>query len=162
MTNLDETSGPAAGLAVTERWLPALLLLFVGSGCAALIYEVVWFQLLQLSIGSSAVSLGVLLGIFMGGMCLGSLLLPKYIDARHHPLKVYAYLELGIGAFGVVVLFAVPLIGNLYTAIAGTGQVSLFLRAIVASIVLLPPTLLMGATLPAIARWVEATPRGVA
>ena len=62
--------------AAAQRWLPALLLLFVGSGCAALIYEVVWFQLLQLSIGSSAVSLGVLLGIYMGGMCLGSLLLP--------------------------------------------------------------------------------------
>src|SRR5471032_804261 len=89
------------------RWLPALLILFVGSGCAALIYEVVWFQLLQLSIGSSAVSLGVLLGIYMGGMCLGSVLLPRYVDARYHPLRVYAYLELGIGVFGVVVLFAV-------------------------------------------------------
>src|SRR5690606_12630735 len=96
----------AAG-AQGQRWLPALLLLFIGSGCAALIYEVVWFQLLQLSIGSSAVSLGVLLGIFMGGMCLGSLLLPRYINPAHLPLKVYAYLELGIGAFGVVVLFAV-------------------------------------------------------
>src|SRR5688500_11899305 len=162
MTNLDETSGPAAGLAVTERWLPALLLLFVGSGCAALIYEVVWFQLLQLSIGSSAVSLGVLLGIFMGGMCLGSLLLPRYINPTHHPLRVYAFVELGIGLFGILVLFGVPVIGDLYTRIAGTGQVSLFLRAVVASIVLLPPTLLMGATLPAIARWVETTPRGVA
>src|SRR5688500_11611813 len=161
MTNLDETSGPAAGLAVTERWLPALLLLFVGSGCAALIYEVVWFQLLQLSIGSSAVSLGVLLGIFMGGMCLGSLLLPRYINPAHHPLRVYAFLELGIGLFGIIVLFGVPVIGDLYTRIAGTGQVSLFLRAVVASIVLLPPTLLMGATLPAIARWVSTTPRGV-
>ena len=162
MTNLDETTGPAAGLEVTERWLPALLLLFIGSGCAALIYEVVWFQLLQLSIGSSAVSLGVLLGIFMGGMCLGSLLLPRYINPTHHPLRVYAFLELGIGLFGIVVLFGVPVIGDLYTRIAGTGQVSLFLRAVVAGIVLIPPTLLMGATLPAIARWVETTPRGVA
>lgn len=162
MTISEQTVRPAAGHAVASRWLPALLLLFVGSGCAALIYEVVWFQLLQLSIGSSAVSLGVLLGIFMGGMCLGSLLAPRYISPAHHPLKVYAYLELGIGLSGIVVLFAVPWIGQLYTAIAGTGQVSLFLRAIVASVVLLPPTLLMGATLPAIARWVETTPRGVA
>ena len=77
MTNLEQASAPASSLSVAQRWLPALLLLFIGSGCAALIYEVVWFQLLQLSIGSSAVSLGVLLGIFMGGMCLGSLLLPK-------------------------------------------------------------------------------------
>ena len=66
----------------SRRYTPALLLLFVGSGCAALIYEVVWFQLLQLVIGSSAISLGVLLGTFMGGMCLGSLLLPRYVSAR--------------------------------------------------------------------------------
>jgi spermidine synthase len=145
-----------------QRWLPALLLLFIGSGCAALIYEVVWLQLLQLSIGSSAVSVGVLLGIFMGGMCLGSLLLPRYIPPEPHPLRVYAYLELGIGLFGIVVLFAVPIIGDTYTRIAGTGQINLILRALVAGICLLPPTLLMGATLPAMARWVEATPRGVA
>ena len=146
---------------IPSHWLPVVLLLFVGSGCAALIYEVVWFQLLQLSVGSSAVSLGILLGIFMGGMCLGSLLLPRFISARHHPLRVYAFLELGIGAFGIVVLFVVPLIGGAYTTIAGTGQASLFLRAIVAGVCLLPPTLLMGATLPAIGRWVEATPAGV-
>ena len=162
MNTIDQSSAPAAGLSVAQRWLPALLLLFIGSGCAALIYEVVWFQLLQLSIGSSAVSLGVLLGIFMGGMCLGSLLLPKYIKPDQHPLRVYAYLELGIGLCGLIVLFAVPVVGDLYTKIAGTGQANLFLRAIVAAIMLLPPTLLMGATLPAIARWVESTPSGVA
>src|SRR6478752_988803 len=161
MTNIEETLRPAAGLEGTQRWLPALLLLFVGSGCAALIYEVVWLQLLQLSIGSSAVSVAILLGIFMGGMCLGSLLLPKYIDPRQHPLRVYAFLELGIGLFGIIVLFLVPAIGNVYTKLAGSGQVSLLLRAVVAGICLLPPTLLMGATLPAIARWVETSPRGI-
>jgi spermidine synthase len=161
VTNLDETTGPPASPEAAQRWLPALLLLFVGSGCAALIYEVVWFQLLQLSIGSSAVSLGVLLGTYMGGMCLGSLLLPKYLNPGHHPLRVYAWLEIGIGLFGIIVLFAVPIVGRIYTSIAGTGQVSLVLRAIVAAICLLPPTLLMGATLPAIGRWVETTPKGV-
>jgi spermidine synthase len=142
----------------TQRWLPALLVLFVGSGSAALIYEIVWFQLLQLVIGSSAISLGVLLGTFMGGMCLGSLLLPRLVDARHHPLRVYAYLELGIGLCGLLVLFGVPLVGGAYTAVGGTGP---FVRALVAGVCLLPPTLLMGATLPAVARWVEATPKGV-
>jgi spermidine synthase len=92
--------------------LPLLIVLFVGSGCAALIYEVVWLQLLQLVIGSSAVSLGVLLGTFMGGMCLGSLLLPRHVPIHAHPLRVYGWLELGIGAIGVVVLLAVPAIGT--------------------------------------------------
>ena len=78
----------------SRRVLPALLLLFIGSGCAALIYEIVWFQLLQLVVGSSAISLGVLLGTFMGGMCLGSLVLPRFISADQHPLRVYGLLEL--------------------------------------------------------------------
>jgi len=97
MTTLEETLPPAVERGAAAAWLPALLLLFVGSGCAALIYEVVWFQLLQLSNGSSAVSLGVLLGIYMGGMCLGSLLMPRYLNPSHHPLRVYAMLEFGIG-----------------------------------------------------------------
>ena len=89
----------------SRRLLPALLLLFVGSGCAALIYEVVWFQLLELVIGSSAVSMAVLLGTFMGGMCLGSLLLPRYMPAAMHPLRMYAGLELGIGALRAAAAF---------------------------------------------------------
>ena len=52
-----------------SRWFPLLLILFAGSGCSALIYEIVWYQLLQLVIGSSAVSLGVLLATIMGGLC---------------------------------------------------------------------------------------------
>ena len=63
------------------------LLLLAGSGCAALIYEIVWLQLLQLVIGSSALSLGVLLGTFMGGMCLGSLIMPRILPGSEHPLR---------------------------------------------------------------------------
>src|SRR5437588_4014277 len=142
--------------------MPALLLLFVGSGCAALIYEVVWFQLLQLVIGSSAVSMGVLLGTFMGGMCLGSYLLPRYVGRRQHPLRVYALLELGIGAFGLLILFGMPLLNGLYVTVSGgAGITGIIFRGLAAAICLLPPTLLMGATLPAISRWVESTPEGV-
>jgi len=145
-----------------RRFLPGLLLLFVGSGCAALIYEIVWFQLLQLVIGSSSISLGILLGTFMGGMCLGSLLLPRIISARQHPLRVYALLELGIGACGLLILVSMPLVGGIYTAWAGEGTMGIIFRAVVAGVCLLPPTMLMGATLPAISRWVKATPEGVA
>src|SRR3979411_409641 len=104
-----------------RRYRPALFLLFVGSGCAALIYEIVWFQLLQLIIGSSSISLGILLGTFMGGMWLGSLLLSRLIPARQHPLRVYAALELGIGGFGLLILVAMPLVGGIYTAWGGEG-----------------------------------------
>src|SRR3982750_329618 len=105
----------------SRRFLPALLLLFVGSGCAALIYEVVWFQLLQLVIGSSAVSMAVLLGTFMGGMCLGSFLLPRVVSAGRHPLRVYAMLELSIGAIGLLLIVIMPLVGRVYTSWGGYG-----------------------------------------
>jgi len=143
------------------RFLPLLPVLFAGSGCAALIYEIVWFQLLQLVIGSSVVSLGVLLGTFMGGMCLGSLALPRLVSVQRHPLRVYALLELGIGIMGLAVLAAVPHVGRIYVAHVGHGLAGILLRGAVCSVCLLPPTLLMGATLPAIARWVETTPQGV-
>jgi spermidine synthase len=142
--------------------LPVLLVLFAGSGCAALIYEIVWFQLLELVIGSSAVSIGVLLGTFMGGMCLGSLLLPRLVSRRHHPLRVYAALEAGIGVSALGLLALVPSIGHIYTAWAGDGTFGFLLRGVVAAVCLLPPTLAMGATLPAVARWVETTPEGIA
>ena len=145
-----------------RRFLPALLLLFVGSGCAALIYEVVWFQLLQLVIGSSAVSMGVLLGTFMGGMCLGSYLLPRFIGRGEHPLRVYAFLELGIAVFGLLILLGMPLLNGLYVTVSGgAGITGIIMRGVAAAICLLPPTLLMGATLPAMSRWVESTPEGV-
>jgi len=156
-----ETSAPSPNRLAAAHWLPALLVLFVGSGAAALIYEIVWFQLLQLVVGSSAVSVGVLLGTFMGGMCLGSLLLPRLISPRHHPLRVYAVLELGIGMFGVLLLFVMPLVGRVYTAWGGYGFTGFLLRGLVAGVCLLPPTFAMGATLPAVARWIETTPKGV-
>jgi spermidine synthase len=152
---------PRADSPALPPLLPLILALFVGSGCAALIYEIVWFQLLQLVIGSSAVSLGVLLGTFMGGMCLGSLLLPRLLSPRLHPLRVYAVLEMLIGVIGVAVLFGMPWLGQFYTEHASSDSSSVFMRGLVCAICLLPPTLLMGATLPAIARWVHSTPAGV-
>ena len=141
--------------------LPLLLVLFVGSGCAALIYEVVWLQLLQLVVGSSAISLGVLLGTFMGGMCLGSLLLPRYVSASAHPLRVYGYLEIGIAVVALAVLYGVPLVGSLYAASVPHGFPGMVLRGLLCAACLLPPTILMGATLPVIARWIGRTGEGV-
>ena len=141
-----------------RRFLPWLLLLFFGSGFAALVYEIVWLQLLELIIGSSGVSLGVLLGAFMGGMCLGSLLLPRLISCSYHPLRVYALLEITIGLFGILVLYGTPVVADLCTNLLGPG---IFSRALIAAVCLVIPASLMGATLPVVARCVEATPEGI-
>ncbi len=144
-----------------SRHMPLLLVLFLGSGCAALIYEIVWFQLLEMVIGSSAVSLAVLLGTYMGGMGAGSLLLPRLVSPRRHPLRVYALLEAGIGLCGLAILFGMPAVVRVYSAVGGHGFLGLVGRGLVGAICLLLPTLLMGATLPAVSRWIETTPRGV-
>jgi spermidine synthase len=139
-----------------------LLVLFAASGCAALIYQVVWFQLLSFVIGASALSLGVLLPTYLGGLCIGSLLLPRYVSRDAHPLRVFGALELVIGAFGVAALYAIPALGGIYSTWVGTGATGLALRLLVASLALLPATILMGATLPAVAPWTEAYRDGTA
>src|SRR5579862_83528 len=136
-------------------------ILFTASGCAALIYEVVWFQMLQLLIGSTAVSLGVLLGTFMGGMCLGSLLLPRLIGPGISPLRFWAILELGVGILGLGVLFATPWLGKLYGAITPGGFAGILFRGMLCAVLLLPPTLLMGATLPVMSRLLETNRQGM-
>ena len=122
----------------TVSVLPLLLPLSFGSGAAALIYEIVWLQMLEQVIGSTAVSLGLILGTFMGGMCLGSLLLPRLVSAAQPPLRVYALIEFGLAVLGFLILRLIPLMSGVYTAAF-----------------LIPPTLLMGATLPALARQVQ-------
>lgn len=140
----------------------ALLGLFVASGCAALIYEVVWFQQLGLSLGASAISLAIVLTSFMGGMCLGSFSFPRFVSRQWHPFAVYACLELLLAVCGVLILWGLPAVGRFYWSFAQTGTADLFLRAFFALLILLPPTMLMGATLPAVSRAFESGPEGVA
>jgi spermidine synthase len=154
-----ETAQAGAG----RRVLPLLLLLFAGSGFAALIYEMVWYQMLQLAIGSQTVCLAFLLATFMGGLCIGSLALPKLLArGRWHALKVYAAVEAGTGAMALVVLWTMPLAVRVFFAASSAGLPGMMLRGLLSGLMLLPPTILMGASLPALTRWIEATPEGVA
>lgn len=137
--------------------LSLLLVLFAASGAAALIYEVVWLQLLQLVVGSTAVSLAVLLATYMGGMCIGSLLFARAVPARLAALRIYALLECATGLFALAAFFGLPLIEKLYVAGAAHGLPGMLMRGLACALCLLVPTVLMGATLPAIARQVAAS-----
>jgi spermidine synthase len=132
--------------------LSILLILFSASGMCALIYEVVWYQLLQLAIGSTSVSLGILLATFMGGLCIGSIWFPR-IRFTQHPLKIYAGLELGIAACAVLVQLSLPSLNRLYIAGAEHGMPGMLWRGVLAALCMLPATILMGASLPSIVRW---------
>ena len=120
----------------------ALLFLFLGSGCAALIYELVWFHVLRLVIGSSSISIATLLVSFMGGMGLGSVALPRLVPRSWHPLRVYTGLELSIGVGGLILLVALPRVQMVYLAVVGYGLGGVLLRAVVCIACLLPPTML--------------------
>ena len=88
----------------------------------------------------------------MGGMALGSWLLPKLTPQGAHPFRVVAALEAGIAFFGIAIPLALPYIQQVYLTLAEPGAGAVTLRAVVCVLVLTPPTMLMGATLPAIAR----------
>jgi spermidine synthase len=147
--------------AVAVKHYPIVLCFFVGSGLAALVYEVVWFQILELVIGSTAVSLAVLLGSFMGGMCIGSLAFARIIPLSFHPLRVYAAMELGIGLSAILILYSLPSATLLYSSIDSPGSNGIVIRVLLCVTFLVVPTMLMGATLPCAGRWVENTRRGV-
>lgn len=134
---------------MNDRVFAPLLALLAASGCAALIYQIVWFQLLTLVIGASAPSLGILLGTFMGGLCIGSVCVPLFVGPSAHALRVFALLEAGIALLGLCVLHALPGLEALYARLGGGA---LPIRAIAAALCLLPATILMGATLPIVAR----------
>jgi spermidine synthase len=140
--------------------LAILLCLFVASGAAALIYEVAWFHLLRFAIGSSTLSLGILLASYMGGLFIGSLWYHRLVAVQRHPLKAYALIELGIGVCGVAIPVLLPQVAQLYTAAAGTDGTGILLRALLCAVLIVPPTILMGATLPAISRWMTLTASG--
>lgn len=134
-----------------------LLPLFLLSGAAALVYEIVWLQSLEFVVGATTVSIAVLLGTFMGGMCLGSWLLPRLVGVSASPLLVYAALEVLTALCGLLVPIGLPWVQRIYVATsAGPGQ--LWLRALAAAALLLPPTILMGATLPAVSRSLRGAP----
>jgi spermidine synthase len=96
----------------------------------------------------------------MGGLCLGSWWYHRAVAVRHHPLKVYALLEVGIGLCGVAIPLVLPLVTHVYVASAGSTARDIALRGLVSAVLLLPPTILMGGTLPAMSRWMKLTATG--
>jgi spermidine synthase len=129
--------------------LPAILSL---SGAAGLAYEVVWLRLLSNTLGASQVATTTVLVVFMVGLAAGSAWIARSIDRRERPLRVYALLELGIGGCALLMPLGLAAIERLDRTLGagGDGATAMLRRAAAAALVLLAPTVLMGATLPAI------------
>ncbi len=144
------------------------LALFFFSGAAGLALEVVWLRRIHLFAGSTALASAAVTAAFMGGLACGSLLAARRADRSERPLRLYGLLELGIGAYALLLPVLLRLAIPAYRAAAGAlGDAPLgvnALRFLVALAVLLPPTTAMGATLPLLVRHLASSggvPRAV-
>jgi len=136
----------------------AIYVMFLASGAASLIYQVVWFKQLQFVLGSSTFAVSMTVAGFFFGLSLGSWLGGKLADRVRRPLGAYALLELALGILAILVTLFLsnwsawapglaPLVGDpsfkggLLTVVFSFGTLVL-------------PTMLMGATLPILAKHV--------
>src|SRR5262245_25637206 len=125
---------------------------FFASGAAGLIYEVVWSKQLAYLLGSSLHAVATVVAAFLCGLALGARLLGVPLARRGDGARVYAWLELAVGVVGVVSLPLIraldPVIGALYRGMGGESTPFAAARFALLFVLLLPPTALMGATLP--------------
>jgi len=135
-----------------------VLVLFFLSGACGLVYQVVWARMLTHAFGTTAAAVGTVLAAFMAGLALGGWLLGKVADRSANPLKLYAWLELGVGLSALVAHLLLDRIAPVYVwAYHATGESAAVLAAVrfvLAFVLVMAPTVFMGATLPALARFV--------
>lgn len=149
------TPSAPAGLGFVR--FAAIGLLFMLSGAAALIYEVVWMRQLTTLFGATVYAVATVLTAFMGGLALGAWWFGRMADRFERPLLVFGLLEVGIAAsafaFPTLLKLVTPIVGTFY-ATGGEGTFFFFslVRFAIAFSLLMIPTTLMGATLPVMSR----------
>jgi spermidine synthase len=130
-------------------------LLFL-SGFAALVYQVLWMRDLAIVFGNSAHAAAVDLAVFFGGLAVGAALFARVSPRVSNPLRAYGFLELGI-AGSALLFFALlgvyeAIYSPLYQRFAASPALLIAVKGLLAAGVLALPTILMGATLPAMAQ----------
>ncbi len=139
--------------ATISRFRFALLLVcFFFSGAAGLVYQVAWGKALGLIFGNTVYAISTVLAVFMGGLALGSAWWGRRSGQQSNPVRLYGWMELGVGLSGAVSLAGLAAVRRLYVAAypltGGSAPALLLLRFLGAAIVLFLPTFLMGGTLP--------------
>ncbi|NIN72165.1 MAG: spermidine synthase [Gemmatimonadetes bacterium] len=139
-----------------------LYAVFTLSGAAGLIYEMIWSRYLALFLGHSAYAQVLVIAIFLGGMALGALIAGARSERLHDPLKWYVGAELIAGVIG---LFFHEIFGattsvaynSVFPALTGSGLLNLFKWTLAATLIL-PQSVLLGATFPLMAAGVLRRP----
>jgi len=146
-----------------------IYLCFFFSGISALIYQVVWVREFGNIFGNSVYSASIVIAVFMSGLGIGSYIAGRWADTAHQtnkykPLKAYAFFELGIALFGILIALSLPLL-EVFSASISSYQLSdqgwniltnssLAYRYLLAVLILMPSTILMGGTLTLLVRFV--------
>jgi spermidine synthase len=142
--------------------LPIVYSIFFLSGAAALMYEVLWVRSLSLIFGGTHLAVTTVLTVFMGGLALGGFLIGRRVDGIKSPLRFYGCLEMAIALCAVVFLLLVKIYPDVYIFLVQGREDSPFylsiVRVLFATLSLIVPTTLMGATLPVLARFVSGHP----
>ena len=135
-----------------------LLVLFFLSGATGLVYETVWSRELHLVFGTSQFAIATVLAAFMTGLTVGGWLAARMVGRVTHPLRVYAWLEVGVGAFALAFPAIRGLIEPVYLAFwraTDPGPIAFgSFQFVLVGAALLVPTACMGATLPILTRHV--------
>jgi predicted membrane-bound spermidine synthase len=138
----------------TDRLMVTTLLpaIFFLSGCAALIFENLWFYQAGITFGNSVWASSLVLAGFMGGLALGNGLAARLRSGRFRAIRMYAMLELAIGVSGFALVVGLPALTSLLAGLMEPLLSSAWLvnpvRLGFAFLLLLVPSTAMGATLP--------------
>jgi spermidine synthase len=137
-----------------RRSLGVLGTLFITTGFTGLLAEQSFEKLLSSLLGASTPAAAVVLAVYFLGLSLGAVLYPRMTSRMGHPLRLYAALEMAIALWSVFLLAGSHALVGLFVPLLrlGVGHFWMLqlLRGLVACIWILPPTLAMGATFPAI------------
>src|SRR5688572_30109927 len=142
----------------TQDWLLLVgLLCFFFSGAAGLIYQVVWTRMLTQIFGNTTYAIATVLSAFMAGLAIGSYLFGQIADRGKNDFLLYGILEAGVGIYGFAVPWLFAAAQKVYGPIFGLNDSYPFVFNLVlfflSFVLLVFPTLLMGATLPVLSRF---------
>lgn len=138
----------------TSAHTASIYLLFFLSGATGLIYELLWVSRFGRLFGNSSYAIGTVLAAYMGGLAIGSWLIGNRADRFGNTLCIYAILEALIASTAILVPALLWIFKPVYIAVSASRNpavINLF-RLVVSLLVLLPPTLCMGGTLPVLVR----------
>ncbi len=132
------------------------LLCFFLSGFTGIVYEICWIRKSSLVFGNTLFAVSTVVSLFFSGLALGSYLFGRLSLKVSRPLRVYAFLETGVGILAVFTIVLFTVLQNVYTAfyplVFDRPCIVSLIRFLLIAVIILPPAILMGGTLPLFCR----------